>query len=153
MKLSGQRSLLISPVPRALLAVLALAGTVAAAPANDGPRVVAEVEFARVGEQRLMLDLHLPRKPPEGRPSPPLVVWVHGGAWRSGTRKDMPLGGLVERGYAVASVDYRLSTVARFPAQVHDIKAAVRFLRARQREYGYDASAVAAAGNSAGGHL
>ena len=65
----------------------------------------------------------------------------------------MPLTALVDRGYAVGSVDYRLSPVARFPAQVHDIKAAIRFLRARQGEYGYDAGRIAVAGNSAGGHL
>src|SRR3954453_13835874 len=74
MKLLGRMSLPIPPAAQALLVLLAILGTVAAAPANAGPRVVAAVEFARVGEQRLMLDLHLPRKPPEGRPSPPLVV-------------------------------------------------------------------------------
>jgi acetyl esterase/lipase len=133
-------------------ALLVATGASAAA---DEPsrRKTADVEFARVGEHRLMLDLYLPPRANGGAGKPPLVVWVHGGAWRSGSRKDMPLGGLVERGYAVASVDYRLSPVARFPAQVHDIKAAIRFLRARQDEYGYDAGRIAVAGNSAGGHL
>ena len=65
----------------------------------------------------------------------------------------MPLGGLVEAGYTVASVDYRLSSVAPFPAQVHDIKAAIRFLRARAPRYGYRADRIAIAGASAGGHL
>ena len=139
-------------LPLLLLAV-ALAAPRAGAVEDGRPRVIPDVEYARVDGQRLMLDLHMPARPPEGRRSPPLVVWVHGGAWRSGSRNDMPLGGLVERGYAVASVDYRLSTTARFPAQVHDIKAAVRFLRARRRAYGYDAAAVAVAGNSAGAHL
>jgi acetyl esterase/lipase len=96
-----------------------------------------------------MLDLFLPRQP--GRP--PLIVWVHGGAWRSGSRKDMPLMAMVDRGFAVASVDYRLSPVARFPAQAHDVKAAIRFLGAKQEQYGYDAGRIAVAGNSAGGHL
>jgi acetyl esterase/lipase len=122
----------------------------AAEPTDSRPRVVADVEYARVADQHLMLDLHLPDR---SAVAPPLVVWVHGGAWRSGSRKDMPLGGLVKRGYAVASVDYRLSPVARFPAQVHDIKAAIRFLRACQGDYGYDARRIAVAGNSAGGHL
>jgi acetyl esterase/lipase len=78
---------------------------------------------------------------------------VHGGAWRTGSKEDMPLGALVEAGYTVASVDYRLSTVAPFPAQVHDIKAAIRFLRARAPRYGYRADRIAIAGASAGGHL
>ncbi len=134
-------------------AALVASGARAAPAADARPRLVADLEYARVDDTSLLLDLYLPEKPPEARRVPPLIVWVHGGAWRSGSRKDMPLGGLVARGYAVASVDYRLSTVARFPAQVHDVKAAVRFLRARQREYEYDATAVAVAGNSAGGHL
>ena len=107
-----------------------------------------DIEFARVGDQSLKLDLHLPEKP-----APPLIVFVHGGAWRAGSKNDMPLGGLVQRGFAVASVDYRLSTVAPFPAQAHDIKAAIRFLRAHASEYGFDASRIVIAGSSAGGHL
>src|SRR5687767_13891378 len=84
--------------------------------AHAEPKVVKDIELARVGNMALKLDLHLPEKL-----SPPLIVYVHGGAWRAGTKSDMPLVGLVERGFAVASVDYRLSTVAPFPAQAHDI--------------------------------
>lgn len=65
----------------------------------------------------------------------------------------MPLGKLVAEGFAVASVDYRLSPEAPFPAQVHDIKAAIRFLRAMANDYGYDPKHFAVAGSSAGGHL
>lgn len=108
-----------------------------------------DIAYARVGDQVLALDLYLPK----AAERPPLVVWVHGGAWRAGSKKDMPLGRLVDLGYAVASVDYRLSPVAPFPAQVHDIKAAIRFLRAKAGDYGYDAQRVAIAGGSAGGHL
>ena len=121
--------------------------------AGEARRVIKDVEFARVADKHLFLDLYLPATGKDGARKPPLVVWVHGGAWRGGSREDMPLGGLVERGFAVASVDYRLSPVARFPAQVHDVKAAVRFLRAKAAEHGYDAARVAVAGNSAGGHL
>src|SRR5437899_8094219 len=87
--------------------------------------VVRDIEYARPGEQALKLDLHLPAE----KARVPLLLWVHGGAWRSGSKKEMPLLKLVEEGYPVASVDYRLSTQARFPAQIHDIKAALRFLR------------------------
>ena len=65
----------------------------------------------------------------------------------------MPLLGLVQAGCAVASVDYRLSPVSAFPAQAHDIKAAIRYLRASAERYGYDAERIAIAGASAGGHL
>jgi acetyl esterase/lipase len=118
-----------------------------AAPA-EAPRVERGIEFARVGEHSLKLDLYLPASA-----SPPLLVWVHGGAWRAGSRTAMPLGKLVDHGWAIASVDYRLSPVAKFPAQIHDIKAAIRFLRARQKHYGYNAREIAIAGGSAGGHL
>ena len=138
---------------RGLLPAMLIALVATATRADDTPRVIADVEYARVGEQRLLLDVYLPRAGRGGAAGPPLVVWVHGGAWRGGSRKDMPLGGLVRSGYAVASVDYRLSPVARFPAQVHDVKAAVRFLRAKKGEFGYDATRVAVVGNSAGGHL
>ena len=65
----------------------------------------------------------------------------------------MPLGALVEDGFPVASVGYRLSTAAKFPAQVHDIKAAIRFLRAEGKALGVEAKTIVVAGASAGGHL
>jgi acetyl esterase/lipase len=116
---------------------------------DSGMKVMTDVEYASVDGHRLLLDLHLPEKV-EGAP---LLIWVHGGAWRGGSKSRMPLGALVEDGWAIASVDYRLTPVARFPAQVHDIKAALRFLRARGGDYGFDTGKIAIAGNSAGGHL
>lgn len=113
------------------------------------PRVIRDVEYARAGEHTLKLDLHLP----SGRVHSPLIVWVHGGAWRSGSKKDMPLGKLVEDGYAIASVDYRLSPEAKFPAQVHDVKSAVRFLRGHGIEWRVPSKKIVIAGNSAGAHL
>lgn len=133
------------------LAALLLALPVFAA-GQDDVTIQRDIEYARVGEHRLLLDLYLPRSLVKGKT--PLVIWVHGGAWRSGSKDKMPLGWLIEdHGYAVASVDYRLSPVAAFPAQIHDIKAAVRFLRAKAEEYGYDSGKIAIAGSSAGGHL
>ncbi len=73
--------------------------------------------------------------------------------FRCGSKSRMPLEALAEEGWVIASVDYRLTPVARFPAQVHDIKAALRFLRANAADYGFDADRIAIAGNSAGGHL
>ncbi|QDU39339.1 Carboxylesterase NlhH [Maioricimonas rarisocia] len=112
-------------------------------------RVARDLEYASVDGHSLELDLYLPAAAEQ----PPLIVWIHGGAWRAGSKERMPLGWLVEKGYAVASIDYRLSPVARFPAQIHDCKAAIRFLRAQQSEYGYNADRIAVAGSSAGGHL
>ena len=112
-------------------------------------RIIRDVTYARVGELDLKLDLHLPGT----KPRAPLMVWVHGGAWRSGSKKDMPLGKLVEEGYAVASVDYRLSTQAKFPAQVHDLKAAIRFVRGHGAGWRLPTKQILIAGDSAGGHL
>ncbi|MEQ9565840.1 MAG: alpha/beta hydrolase, partial [Pseudomonadales bacterium] len=106
------------------------------------------VVFATVGDKTLALDIYLPN----ASENPPLLVWVHGGAWRSGDKTDVP-SVFVENGFATASVNYRLSPEARFPAQVHDIKAAIRFLRARGEEYGFSTDRIAIAGSSAGAHL
>ncbi len=128
--------------------IAGLAGRPSAVAADIVKQV--DITYATVDGHTLQLDLH---KPARSATKPRLIVWVHGGAWRSGSKSDMPLGTLLPDGYAVASIDYRLSPVARFPAQVHDIKAAIRFLRARQSDYGIDARQVVIAGSSAGGHL
>jgi len=106
------------------------------------------IVYATVNGRALALDLHLP----SGVAHPQLVVYAHGGAWRAGSKSEYPEF-LVERGYAVASVEFRASTDARFPANVHDIKAAIRFLRAHAQDYGYEAGRIAMAGASSGGHL
>jgi acetyl esterase/lipase len=116
---------------------------------TNGIRIVRDVEFARVGDVVLKLDLHLPATNARSV----LLVWVHGGAWRAGSKASMPLGKLVEAGYPVASVDYRLSTQAKFPAQIHDLKAAIRFLRGHGDDWGLPTTNLVIAGDSAGGHL
>lgn len=112
-------------------------------------QVIRDIKYVRVDDQALRLDLHLP----DAKARSPLIVWVHGGAWRSGSKKDMPLGKLVEEGYAVASVDYRLSPQAKFPAQIHDLKAAIRFLRGHGGEWRLPVKKILIAGDSAGAHL
>lgn len=102
--------------------------------------------------QNLQLELMVPA----GAASPvPVVIWVHGGGWSSGSRLPVPakVAALCSRGYAVASVDYRLSQVARWPAQIQDCRGAVRWLRAHAAEYNLDPDRFAAWGDSAGGHL
>lgn len=111
-------------------------------------RVLLDIPYAKVGERQLLLDLHLPT----GAENPPLVVYLHGGAWRAGDKAEVPPF-LVEAGFAVASLDFRSSEEARFPANVHDIKAGLRFLRANAGRYGYRADRIALSGSSSGGHL
>ena len=90
---------------------------------------------------------------PDGTESPPLIFWIHGGAWMMGDRKWCGMKNQIERGYAVVSVDYRLSTEAPFPACIEDCKYALAFLRGNAGKYPVDMSRVCAAGDSAGGHL
>lgn len=117
--------------------------------AGETTQWLTDIEYATTPEQRLLLDLYLPTDVK----NPPLLVWIHGGAWRAGSKDHMPLGELVQNGFAVASVEYRLSPVAIFPAQIHDIKAAIRFLRGSAEKYGYNANKIGILGSSAGGHL
>lgn len=108
-----------------------------------------KVEFARPEGVPLFLDLYLP----QGIEKPPLVMFIHGGGWHSGSRKRCRLDWVAQHGYAVASIEYRLSSEGLFPAQIEDCKGALRWLRAHAEELGFDASRVVVAGTSAGGHL
>jgi acetyl esterase/lipase len=115
--------------------------------------VVARVE----GYRPLRLDLHVPA----GDGPFPVVLWIHGGGWRDGDRATLPETiapfnfheRLVGRGYAVADVEYRLSDEARYPAQLVDVQAAVRWLRRFAARLRLDPDRFAALGESAGGHL
>jgi acetyl esterase/lipase len=111
-------------------------------------RSIQDVVYATVDGKALALDVHLPANVAQ----PSLIVWVHGGAWNAGTKAQYPKE-LVASGFAVASVDFRQTSEARFPANVHDIKAAIRFLRAKAGQYGYRSDRVAIAGASSGAHL
>ena len=118
---------------------------------TDGPwRLVRDLEYARVADRPLRLDLYLPRAP---KPATPLVVWIHGGGWRKGTKDACRMVFLVKEGFAVASVEYRLAPEGAFPDPLHDCKAAIRFLRANAAQYNIDPNRIGVAGASAGGHL
>jgi len=106
------------------------------------------IVYAEVGNRKLLLDVYMPST----EKSPYLILWIHGGAWRSGSKENPPLG-LLSAGYAIASIDFRLSTEAIFPAPVHDIKAAIRFLRGNAKKYGYRSDKIFIWGSSSGGHL
>ncbi|CAN5153807.1 hypothetical protein BH23VER1_BH23VER1_14250 [soil metagenome] len=117
-------------------------------PLPAGVRVIRDLAYMSDGHARQKLDLYLPAVG-----SGPLIVFIHGGAWRSGSKDGVDSAGMLAHGYAVASVGYRLSQHARFPAQIEDCKSAIRWLRAHAGEYGYDPERIAAWGTSAGGHL
>ena len=118
---------------------------------NHTSRTVRDIVYAKAGDVDLKLDVYIPKKPAEPMP---VVVWIHGGGWKNGSKGG---GGraapLLQRGYAIVDVDYRLSGVAIFPAAVKDCRAAVRWVKANATTYGWDSNRVAVMGSSAGGHL
>ena len=110
-----------------------------------------DIAYVSQGHGRQKLDLYLPKERSAG--PLPLIIWVHGGAWRAGDKGRCPAARFVEMGYAVASMNYRLSQHAIFPAQIQDCKAAVRWLRANAGTYNIDPKRFGVWGSSAGGHL
>ena len=114
-----------------------------------GTKKISDLEFAVVDGHSLKLDLYLP----ENTKNPPLVMWIHGGGWRAGSKNKCAILWMAEKGFAVASISYRLTDKAIFPAQIHDCKAALRWLRANKSKYNYSTDKVAVAGSSAGGML
>jgi acetyl esterase/lipase len=117
----------------------------------DQAKVFLDVDYAD-GKPDLshQLDLVVPTDVAGPRP---LVVWIHGGAWLQGDKSACPGAMLVKDGYAVASINYRLSQIAPFPAQLFDCKAAIRWLRAHAAQYNLDGNRIGVWGQSAGGHL
>jgi acetyl esterase/lipase len=121
---------------------------------------LADVTFSVIpGYRPMVIDIYLP---PKGKAGPkPLIMYIHGGGWIGGhTRQssviaDFPklLASLAAEGFVVASLEYRLSGEAPFPAQVQDARAAIRFLKSNATKYGIDPARVGLFGGSAGGHL
>ena len=135
---------LLSMSPRELM----FPGPVDAIP---GAKSYLNVPFAFVPGYRLLrLDLHVPAHP---RPNAPLVTYASGGAWLLSMKAGGPWQFLLEEGYAVAAIEYRVSGEARYPAGIHDLKAAVRWLRANAAGYGLDATNIVAWGSSAGAYF
>ena len=109
-----------------------------------------DLVYKRVNGAVLTLDLYCPEKVSG---SLPVIVWIHTGGWSKGRKERCPAVALVQDGYAVASIDYRLTSTAPFPAQIEDCKAAVRWLRANASTYHLDPDHIGVWGHSAGGHL
>ena len=127
----------------------------------DGVIAFPDVEYANLnGFRPLLLDLYRPAAGAGGRPHP-LVIYVHGGGWRHGdsrttgafTNFPRVLASLAARGYVVASIDYRLTGEARYPAAVRDVNSAIAYLRSRASQWGIDPRRIVLWGASAGGYL
>lgn len=118
----------------------------------EGVKAMRDIEYVKNGHERHKLDLFVPEK----ADSPlPLIIWIHGGGWQNGSKEGCPplRAGYTDHGYAVASIHYRLSGHATFPAQIEDCKAAIRWLRAHAKENNLDPDRFGVWGSSAGGHL
>jgi acetyl esterase/lipase len=135
-----------------LVSTLLPANCLAQVPNPPGVKVERDLVFASVGGKNLRLDLY---RPDNSSGNVPVVVLIYGGAWmmRNQWMETPKAMWLATHGYAAAVIDYRLSSEALFPAQIHDCKAAVRWLRANAAKYGLDAAHIGAWGESSGGHL
>jgi acetyl esterase/lipase len=116
----------------------------------EGTKALRDVAYVTDGHLRQKLDLFIP---PDATKPLPLIIWVHGGAWLAGSKEQCPALPFLKRGYAAASINYRYSQQAIFPAQIQDCKAAVRWLRAHAKENNLDPDRFGVWGASAGGHL
>ncbi|USD67087.1 alpha/beta hydrolase [Vibrio sp. SCSIO 43136] len=116
-----------------------------------------DITFKTIGDKSIQLDLYRPSTASE-QPYP-LLIWVHGGAWKRGTKNDIPtknpllLNSMLKQGYALAAVDYRLSGEVNFPKPVQDINDAINYLAINAEHYNINADKVVMMGRSAGGHL
>jgi acetyl esterase/lipase len=111
-----------------------------------------DIEYGRAGDRPLLLDLYTPR---DLKAPVPGLIFIHGGGWKHGKKEDYHYYGITfaSRGYLVASVQYRLSREAGYPAAIHDVKAAVRWMRSHASSLNVDPDRIGIAGGSAGGHL
>jgi acetyl esterase/lipase len=115
-----------------------------------GTRIQRDLQYVAGGHERNKLDLYLPGKTDRRLP---VIVFIHGGGWGWGSKDDCEPNPYLAKGYAVASINYRFTHHAIFPAQIEDCKAAIRWLRANAKKYNLDPNHIGAWGGSAGGHL
>ncbi len=116
---------------------------------SSGATELKNIEYVPGGGPSRSLDLYLPNS---SQPAP-LVIFIHGGGWHSGSKDKCPAQYLSEHGYVVAGINYRFSQDAPFPAQIEDCRAALKFLRSQAATYRIQPDHVGVWGGSAGGHL
>lgn len=117
---------------------------------SNGYKAFKDLPYAARDASRNLLDLYVP----EQTQNPPIVMYIHGGAYKFGDKASPPgLEGFIDAGIAVASMTYRFSDTTQWPGQYHDLSDAFSFLRAHSNEYGFDATRIGSMGGSAGGHL
>lgn len=120
----------------------------------DARKIERDIIYGKADGVELKLDIYFPK---ETKGKLPVTVYVHGGGWQNGDKSfgagAIAIGDLVKRGYLVVSINYRLAPAHKFPAQIEDVKCAIRFLRAHARDYNLDPKRVGVWGSSAGGHL
>jgi acetyl esterase/lipase len=116
----------------------------------DSVTVQKNIEYARVSSGPLLLDIYTPKNFTNKLP---VIVWLFGGGWESGSKDSCPIAYMAAQNVAIISINYRLSGVAPFPAQIFDCKGAVRWLRANAEKYHLDADRIGIFGASSGGHL
>jgi len=121
-------------------------------PVVDGLAAHENLVYARWGDRAMVLDLYIPSEHEEPLS---LVVFIHGGGWEHGSHRDYRPAAMAfaERGFATATVEYRLAGEAMFPAAIHDVKAAIRWLRAHAQKYYLDSKRFGITGGSAGGNI
>ena len=147
---------LIKPV--LLVIVLSILGTSTGWAQNqknqvlpEGVKLIKDIEYAKHDGVELKLDLYIPK---EIKGSVPVIVFVHGGGWKNGSKSSGKRGAwIVPHGFAIASISYRLTDVGQWPDQINDCYAAVRWVRKHASEYGLDGERIGCWGTSAGAHL
>jgi acetyl esterase/lipase len=117
----------------------------------ESVEVLHDVEYSRVGGRPLRMEIARPKHPP-AEPMP-VLLWLHGGGWKEGSHRENYLSSLATNGYFTASIEYRLSGEAKWPAQIEDVKLAVRWLRAHARSFHINPERIGVVGISSGGHL
>lgn len=136
---------------KTVLSLITAAALVTTAAAENRVDVKPDVVYSTVEERQLLCDVYQP----EGEQLRPAILVVHGGAWRSGNRKQLKgyADALAKRGFVCFAIDYRLAPKHKFPAQIDDCRAAVKWIRQNAKSYNVDPNRLGAIGYSAGGHL
>ncbi|MEB2777784.1 pectinesterase family protein [Algoriphagus sp. D3-2-R+10] len=119
---------------------------------NDEVTEFKDSIYKELGRRKLKVDVFSPKGVESLRPA---IVMIHGGGWKSGDKElQIPMAiALAEKGFVAAVVEYRLSPEAQYPAAIHDVKEAIRWLKAHAMEFGIDTSRIAISGSSAGGQI